>query len=311
MTLQEVCTTRDAPGPLRLRCPAKVNLSLEVLGRRPDGYHELRSVMVPLSLADDLELRLDGEPGVRLHVEGADLPAGPDNLVHRAATLFLETVRGASLSAGRRVEAGPGVEVRLTKRIPVGAGLGGGSSDAAATLVGLDRLLGSRLGEEELARLALRLGADVPFFVRGRAALATGVGERLEPLSGMPTLWMVLVNPGFPVSTADTYRAFDAATGGSGRLTPAPPEVTIERFLKGPAAAGPALRNDLETVTLRARPGLAELKRDLTSAGATGAVMSGSGPTVFGIFLDEPAAREAHDRLRGRQGRLVLLAHSV
>jgi 4-diphosphocytidyl-2-C-methyl-D-erythritol kinase len=226
VTLEEVVTTRDVQAFLRLSCPAKVNLSLELLGRRPDGYHELRSVMAPISLADDLELRLAAEPGVRLRVEGADLPAGPDNLVHRAAALVLDEVRAAAAGAAHE-PAAPGVEIRLVKRIPVGAGLGGGSSDAAGTLVGLDRLLGSPLGPARLARLALRLGADVPFFVGGRAALATGVGERLEPLPPLPTLWMVLVNPGFPVSTADVYREFDALTGGAGRLTPAPPQVYL------------------------------------------------------------------------------------
>ncbi len=283
-----------------------MNLSLEVLGRRADGYHDLRSVMVPISLADDLEIRLVPEPGIRVTVEGADLPAGPDNLVHRAAVRLLEAVRGPGGAA-----QAPGVALHLVKRIPVGAGLGGGSSDAAGTLLGLDRLLGGGLGEARLAALGLELGADVPFFVHGRPALATGVGERLTPLSDVPTLWFVLVNPGFPVSTAWVFREFAAARDSGGRLTPAASQSTIDRFLQGPALAGLELRNDLETVTLNAYPELQALKAELSASGATATLMSGSGPTVFGIFLDELAARAAEGRLRTSAGRRVFLAHST
>lgn len=278
-----------------------MNLSLEVLGRRPDGYHELRSVMVPISLADELDLRVSLEPGIRVEVEGADLPLGPSNLVHRAAALFLDAI-------GERAR---GVEIRLVKRIPVGAGLGGGSSDAASTLVGLDRLLGARLEEPALAALALRLGADVPFFLLGRPALATGIGERLVPLPPFPPLWMVLLNPGFAVSTAWVYRELDAAAGRDARLTPPGDQVTIDRFLEGPASAGRALRNDLERVTLRAYPPLRDLKAELSACGAVGTLMSGSGPTIFGIFLDERAACSGYERLRRGANRLAFLARSI
>jgi 4-diphosphocytidyl-2-C-methyl-D-erythritol kinase len=291
---------------LRLACPAKVNLSLEVLGRRADGYHDLRSVMVPISLADDLEVRLVPTPGIRVVVDGADLPAGPDNLVYRAAARLLETVRGQDAPGGT-----PGVDIRLVKRIPVGAGLGGGSSDAAGTLLALDRLLDTRLGESRLAAMGLEIGADVPFFVYGRPALATGVGERLSPLPHLPTLWLVLVNPGFQVSTAWVFREFAAARASEARLTPPDRQSTIDRFLQGPALAGLELRNDLETVTLRAYPVLEALKGELSASGAAATLMSGSGPTVFGIFLDEPAARAAEGRLRTSAGRRVFLAHSM
>lgn len=292
------CITRDSDGSLRLTCPAKVNLSLEVLGRRPDGYHELRSVMVPTSLADDLYLRLASEPGIRVTVEGADLPGGPDNLAHRAAALFIDAI-------GERAR---GIELRLVKRIPVGGGLGGGSSNAASTLLGLNRLLGAGLGEAALAALALRLGADVPFFLSGRPALATGIGERLTPLPPFPPLWMVLLNPGFAVSTAWVYHELDATAGGGDGLTPSDGQVTIDRFLEGPASAGRVLRNDLERVTLRAYPVLRELKAELSACGAVGTLMSGSGPTVFGIFLDEHAARLGYERLRKGADRRAFLA---
>ncbi|HWP34973.1 MAG TPA: 4-(cytidine 5'-diphospho)-2-C-methyl-D-erythritol kinase [Thermodesulfobacteriota bacterium] len=300
---------------MRLTCPAKVNLTLEVLGRRADGYHEIRSVMVPISLADELVLRAAAEPGVHLTVEGADLPTGPDNLVHRAATLFFEALaegRGPGGPAGRSRPGGaPGVAIHLVKRIPVGAGLGGGSSDAAATLRGLARLFGVDLGEAALAALARRLGADVPFFLETRPALASGIGERLAPLPPLPPLWMVLLNPGFPVSTAWAYREFDALAGEDGRLTPPGDQGTIDRFLEGPAAAASALRNDLERATLRAYPVVAELKAALVASGALGALMAGSGPTVFGIFVDEQAARRGYERLRNRAGWLAFLACSI
>lgn len=283
-----------------------MNLSLEVLGRRPDGYHDLRSVMIPISLADELDLALRPEPGVRVRVEGADLPTGPENLVHRAALRLLDAVCGPDAAA-----RGPGVEIRLIKRIPVGAGLGGGSSDAAGTLLGLDRLLDARLGPARLAEIGLGLGADVPFFVHGRPALATGVGERLVPLPEPPTLWFVLVNPGFAVSTAWVFAEFAASGAARARLTPADRQSTIDRFLQGPALAGLALRNDLEAVTLRAYPALGALKAELSSAGATATLMSGSGPTVFGIFLDELAARAAAARLASSADRLVFVAHGI
>jgi 4-diphosphocytidyl-2-C-methyl-D-erythritol kinase len=295
------CITRDSDGSLHLTCPAKVNLSLEVLGRRPDGYHELRSVMVPISLVDDLYLRLAPEPGIRVTVEGADLPGGPDNLVHRAAALILDAIG----------ETAAGIEIRLVKRIPVGGGLGGGSSDAAATLVGLNRLLGAGLDEAALAALALRLGADVPFFLAGRPALATGVGERLIPLPPFPPFWMVLLNPGFAVSTAWVFHELDVTGGQGAGLTPPGDQVTIDRFLEGPASAGRTLRNDLELVTLNVYPRLRELKAALLACGAIGALMSGSGPTVFGIFLDEHAARLGYERLREGADRLAFLACSV
>ncbi len=295
-----------------------------MLGRRPDGYHELRSVMVPISLADELELRRSTEPGIRLSVEGADLAAGPDNLVHRAAALFFDTLDGLSRTpVSRTPGAAPpaalrgqvatvrGVEIRLVKRIPVGAGLGGGSSDAAATLVGLDRLFGTALAPGVLSGLALRLGADVPFFLSPRPALATGVGERLAPLPPIPPLWMVLLNPGFAVSTAWVYGQLDAADGLQARLTPPGDQVTIDRFLEGPASAARALRNDLERVTLRAYPRLQALKAALAACGAAGTLMSGSGPTIFGIFLDEHAARRAYERLRAGGDWLAFLACSV
>jgi 4-diphosphocytidyl-2-C-methyl-D-erythritol kinase len=184
---------------VRLLAPAKLNLGLRILSRREDGYHEIETVFVPLALYDRLEIARSGAAGIDLAVEGAELPEGRGNLVVRAAE---EGCRALGLATGLRI--------RLEKRIPVAAGLGGGSSDAAATLAGLEALAGRRLPEAERRALAVGLGADVPFFLDPRPALARGVGDVLAPLDRVPELWWVLVLLPFPISTARAYRAASA-----------------------------------------------------------------------------------------------------
>lgn len=254
-----------------------MNLYLKVLGRRPDGYHELVTVMQPLSLADVLEVEA-GSPRLRLEVEAAALPGGPDNLVWRAAAVFYETL-------GQE----PRVRLRLQKRIPVAAGLGGGSSDAAGTLLALNHLEGEPLPLGELHRLAAGLGADVPFFLSLRPQVGRGIGTELTPVE-LPPYWYVLLNPGVKVSTAWVYRSLD---------------------LKQLQAAGVPWReswegerpqawvaNDLESVTFRAYPELAGWVARLQGAGALAAGMSGSGPTLFGLFGEQGAALAAARELR-------------
>ncbi|MBM4296381.1 MAG: 4-(cytidine 5'-diphospho)-2-C-methyl-D-erythritol kinase, partial [Deltaproteobacteria bacterium] len=189
---------------MKIRAPAKINLTLRVVGRRADGYHLLDTIMVPVSLYDEVEIRkLRGVADKKSHVAPliqirSDHPSVPDdeqNLAYRAARLILAKAR-----------SGQPIEIRIRKRIPVGAGLGGGSTDAAATLVGLNRLLNLGYSSRQLERLGLKLGADVPFFVRGRPARARGIGERLEPFRHVGRCWLVIVYPGFPVSTAWVYR---------------------------------------------------------------------------------------------------------
>jgi 4-diphosphocytidyl-2-C-methyl-D-erythritol kinase len=261
---------------LTVSAPAKINLYLAVLGRRPDGYHDLATQMQKVDLSDTLHLaKIDR--GIRLTCPESILPDDEANIAYRAARLFFaETaVKG-------------GVAITLEKRIPIAAGLGGGSSDAAAVLKGLRQLYGEA-SPELLIRMARQLGADVPFFVEELdAAWATGIGDRLvENPVALPE-WIVLVNPGFDVSTKWVYENFALTTRGNPYI--------FGRDLKYPFAseAGPGdplvLYNDLESVTMERYGEVAALKDNLLSAGALGALMSGSGPTVFGLFAEKEAA---------------------
>lgn len=268
-----------------IKAPAKVNLYLKVLGRRGDGYHQILSLMQMVGLYDLVDLRED-RSNIHLAIENASLPDDRSNLVFRAAELLQK-------AALEREGRSKGVSIRLTKNIPVAAGLGGGSSDAAATLVGLNRLWGLHWSRERLAQLGATLGSDVPFFLYGPTAWASGRGERVEPAaSSVSRGWMVLVNPGVSVSTAWVYQEFSRKIG----LTKSDREITINKFI----AHRPSLReifhrphNDLEAVTLEAFPQLTQIKRELLNLGGKGVLMSGSGPTLFACFSEYALAKEA------------------
>ncbi|MCF8032021.1 MAG: 4-(cytidine 5'-diphospho)-2-C-methyl-D-erythritol kinase [Desulfarculaceae bacterium] len=268
---------------LALEAPAKVNLHLRILGRRPDGYHDLATLMQPLDLADTLEVELGGR-GLGLTCDRPELE-GPDNLVLAAARAYYQAL-------GRP----PAARFHLTKRIPVAAGLGGGSSDAAAALLALNALHQSALPPERLAALAAGLGADVPFFLAGCSAWCTGIGQRVEPWEDFPCLNYVLVNPGFALSTAWVYQHFDL------QWTNTPQTIKIKRPRRTGDFFDELLFNDLEVVSLREHPVLGEIKAALSKAGAEGCLMSGSGPTVFGVFADASRGEEAAHRLRLRGG---------
>jgi 4-diphosphocytidyl-2-C-methyl-D-erythritol kinase len=259
--------------------PAKINLCLHVLGRRPDGYHELAMIMQRVSLFDHLEMTLTAEPGVRVSCPGVELPPDGENIAARAARRLLAL-------AGD----GCGVEIVIEKQIPVAAGLGGGSSDAAAVLMGLNDMLELGLDCATLMAEGARLGADVPFFIFGATAWATGIGDRLEKVEEIPSLWYVLVNPGLAVSTAWVYQNLG--------LTSKIEEAKLPRFSRTMAGVVGLLHNDLERVTAGRYPLVAKVKEELAASGAAGVLMSGSGPTVFGVFSDEALARKAADKLR-------------
>ena len=260
----------------RVRALAKINLDLRVLGLRPDGYHELRTIFQTVSLADTIDLAFT--PGRGTRIDLADPLAIPDNLAPRAARLVLEAgqVSGA-------------LEIRLGKRIPLGAGLGGGSSDAAAVLLALPVLAGCHLTLETLLALAEQLGSDVPFFLLGGRAAGIGRGTELFPLPDGRPMTGVLVAPGIHVSTAGAYRAL------SPRLTSESAQNKIVSFQSQVwevAGLGTGV-NDFETVVLKQHKALAELKRRLAKCGAVQAMMTGSGSAVYGLFSSAALAASA------------------
>lgn len=259
--------------------PAKINTCLHVLGKRPDGYHELAMLMQPITLFDRITLSVVEGEGVEVHCPGVELPAGADNIAARAARVLLGHV-GVNRS----------VRIEVDKQIPVAAGLGGGSSDAAAVLSGLNELCGFGVDNLTLRQLAVGLGADVPFFLYGGAAWATGIGDVLESVPTMPPVWYVLVNPGIAVSTAWVY--------GNLGLTSKGDVARLREFPQTTEALVRLLHNDLERVTLNRYPEVAAVKQALVEHGALGALMSGSGPTVFGVFDAEDSARAAARKLQ-------------
>lgn len=265
-------------GAVVAAAPAKINVGLRIVGKRPDGYHDLETLFVAVDLEDRLYAgaRPDGE--IRLTVEGApDIPAGEENLVMRAARLL-----------AARVGGGHGADLRLVKRIPAGAGLGGGSSDAAAALLALDALWGAGLDEADFHALALALGSDVPFFLRGGTALGRGRGEILTASPPFPPWPILLAVPSFGVATRDAYAALAARlTGVDGGL----------RMLQTAVAEGDMkalarhIENDLEAGVLRICPALGGLKRALEESGLDLVAMTGSGSAHFGIARDEERMR--------------------
>lgn len=262
--------------------PAKVNLFLEVLGKRPDGYHEIATLMVAIRLFDTLVLRDEPSGEVRLECTRPGLSTGPDNLVARAAQLLREH-RGVV----------KGARIRLVKRIPLAAGLAGGSSDAAAALAGLNQLWKLGLPPEELSDLAAKLGSDVPFFLSGPAAWCTGRGERIEPIEPGAALDFVLVCPPFGISTADVYRRV---------VVPENPEGGIEmrRAVQAGDASqiGRLLHNRLEPAALTLSPQLAGYRERLEREKPAGVLMSGSGSTIFALCHDRDEARRIASKLK-------------
>lgn len=272
---------------LRLPSFAKINLGLEVLGVRQDGYHELRTIFQAIDLRDDVELRSRGGE-VTVRCDHPAVPAGPANLAWRAASELRRYAKRAE-----------GVEIRITKRIPVAGGLGGGSSNAAAVLLGLDRLWRLGLGPDGLHAIARRIGADVPYFLVGGTALGLGRGDEVYPLRRQFRMDVVVVDPGRPLSTAAVFSRLDL------RLTPRENSHRIFRFisrdLEGEGTAFPILANDLEEAALEEAADLADQVRHirgiLVREGAVSASLSGSGSSFFGLFDDPQRARRAHAAL--------------
>jgi 4-diphosphocytidyl-2-C-methyl-D-erythritol kinase len=278
-----------------LRASAKINLTLHVGPRRGDGFHEVRTLLQSIALADTLRLSARSGP-FSLSVRGAGVPDGRDNIVWRAAEALWRDL-------GRPGEPRD-VHISLDKHIPMAAGLGGGSADAAAALVGLNDLWQGRRSRADLLRIAATIGSDVPFFLIGGTALGVGRGEEIYPLADSKRLGVIVIKPSFGVGTAEAYGWHDEGKG-SPASTPAVTRQVDLGWITGPIA----LVNDLEGPVAERHPGISEMAQACMREGAIAAAMTGSGSAVFGLF-SEPAARRAASRLQ-RADWLVLLTRTT
>jgi len=255
---------------------AKINLTLDVLARRSDGYHEVEMVMQTLDLADSVRLK-KSQQGISLRISDSELPTGEGNLAWKAAKLMFDTFGLAD-----------GVEIELEKKIPVAAGLAGGSSDAAAVIRGINKLWGLNRPLEQLCELGAKIGSDVPFCIIEGTAVARGRGEILEPIAAPLPMWIVLVKPSAGVSTAEVYKKFSLA--GVSRRPETLRVINAIRMGNNQEVIG-LLCNVLESVTIQLVPEIVEIKEKMIGSGALNALMSGSGPTVFGIAPNKEQAQ--------------------
>jgi 4-diphosphocytidyl-2-C-methyl-D-erythritol kinase len=278
---------------MKFLSPAKINLCLEILGRRPDGYHEIQSIMSRIDLQDEIELLPEGR-GIALVTAGEEVPDGKDNLVCRAARAFFQEIGEEK-----------GLRIRLEKRIPVAAGLGGGSSTAATVLLGLNELFHAGMSRECLIGLGAKIGADVPFFIFGGRELARGIGEKLTAVRLPPSFGLVLLVPPFRISTVWSYGAYD-------QLPPAEKRVQeLKASYPHLNDLASVLRNDLEIVASVRYPEIPRMKGALLAQGAEGALMSGSGPVVYGLFPSKPEAVQAGRRIGVPAGWKALVAKGI
>ena len=277
---------------IKFKTPAKINLGLHIHGKREDGFHELETIFQMVSLFDDVELELLSS-GIKLECDTPGIPTDDTNLVCKAALLLRKSYQ---------VE-GKGVSIRLKKKIPFGAGLGGGSGNAAGVLMGLNRLWDLNIEREKLFTLAAELGSDVPFFLTSPCALGKGRGERLKVLKSCSKFQVLLVFPGFPIATSWVYQNLRL------KLTKRPNNISILRknlSLSDITSLGSQLYNDLESVVIQKFPEVKVVKDELRTWGALGVLLSGSGSTVFGIFDDPEKARVACAGLSGTWERVIV-----
>lgn len=271
--------------PLVLAAAAKINLSLDVLGRREDGYHLVEMVMQTIALCDQIILEPTGTGTIRIHCSHPHVPLGRENLVWKAANLLRQEYGSPKL----------GADISIIKRIPVAAGLAGGSTDAAAALKGLNQLWNLNLPASELARLGAELGADIPFCLMGGTALARGIGEELTPLPPPPKLWVVLLKPNLGVSTAEVYGNYD---GSQVQRRPDTQALIAALHTVDSRAMVGSMANVLESVTFARFPLLKRLKQRAMEFGALVAQMTGSGPTIFALTEDYRRATAIANGLR-------------
>ena len=272
---------------ITMNAPAKINLALDVIGKRENGYHDVRMIMQQIDLCDELTIykedRVNGSQ-IMIETDSKELPVNEDNLIYKAAELVI-----------KRCGIKDGVRIKLKKRIPVAAGMAGGSTDAAAVFRGMNELFDAGLSAEELCEMGVKIGADIPYCIMGGTALAEGIGEILTPLSPMPESTILIAKPGISVSTGYVYTTLDSVgvrehpdiEGMLGAIN--------DGNLNGIAAR---LENVLENVTQEKYPVIGSIKQTMLDNGALGSLMSGSGPTVFGLFDDRKKAETAAEAIR-------------
>jgi len=288
---------------MKILSPAKINLFLQVTGKRSDGYHELVTLMSCIGLYDVLTFHFD-TPGISVSCDSHEVPDNEDNLVYKAADLFYDRLtKGSTDHTGS--EKSRGVSIFIEKHIPVAAGLGGGSSNAGRTLLHLNQYHGLPFSAAELNGMGLAIGADVPFFLQEKPALATGIGECLEIYKGLPVLWMVVVCPHFSVSTAAVYKKLNLGLTKCGKK--------LKNFFSDRSTFDfkQYLCNDLESVTISKYPVISDIKKQLLQMGAHVALMTGSGPAVFGIYPDSRKARRACEQLSARHPWQLFVAETL
>lgn len=266
-----------------LKAYAKINLGLDVTGKLPNGYHEVKMIMQSVGIYDELTLTKT-DSGITIATDESELPTNEDNLIYRAAKLMFDTY---SITGG--------VHIQLSKNIPIAAGMAGGSTDAAATMKGINRLYQLNIPTQELMRISVSIGADVPYCILGGTALAEGIGEILTPLAPAPSCHLLVAKPDINVSTKYVYEHLDAS------VTLSHPDINgIVDAINMGSLQGiiERLGNVLETVTVEAYPIISDLKKQMLELGAAGSLMSGSGPTVFGIYTDEKSVQNAYEQIR-------------
>ncbi len=281
----------------KLKAYAKINLGLDVIGRLPNGYHQVKMVMQTVGIYDELTFER-AEKGIQITTDSGVLPTDENNLIYKAARLMMEKYR---------IEEG--IRVHLQKNIPIAAGMAGGSTDAAATMQGMNRLFGLGVAKEELMREAVSIGADVPYCLLGGTALAEGIGEELTVLPPVPDMVLLVAKPEISVSTKYVYEHLDSAEKiehpDIDGMVSAIKEQSLDGILE-------RMENVLETVTIPAHPVIAGLKKRMLELGAKRSLMSGSGPTVFGVFESEEKAQYAYERMQQeKKAKQLFVTHPV
>lgn len=273
---------------MNLKALAKINLSLDVVRRREDGYHEVRMIMQTINLYDKISIKKSATPGIQMTTNSSFLPTDENNLVYKAAKLLMEEFK---------IEEG--VEIHLQKFIPVAAGMAGGSSDAAAVLYGVNKLFNLKLSKKALMERGVKIGADVPYCIMRGTALAEGIGEKLTPLNPAPQCFVLIAKPNISVSTKFVYDNLHANELKEHPDIDGMIDAINEKNL---SAVAEKMGNVLETVTIKEYPVIEEIKDIMKEQGAINAMMSGSGPTVFGLFETKEKAEEAYSALKDKPG---------